>query len=306
MLSLTLDNSGPSVNTTAMLIDYIINCAEDDAGSIPLAEAERTPVWLMRQAGRYMKEFRAFSDKYPFRCLIVQPIAIGMIAVLKALSSRRKDPAHILSHQTIASNFPSFHPVVSECRMRSETSEIAIELSLQPWRAFRPDGVIMFSDILTPLPALGIEFDVVKVPTPSPLPASFLLSPFLSVLSLFPSRSSALCPPYLVDRGMSGGTTMIPLQGTGPVIGDPVRTMGSIKKLRPMDDPATRLPFVQETLRALREEVGNETTVLGFIGTPWTLAAYSMEGKADRQGRGRGSLRMASRELDPLITCALL
>lgn len=47
-------------------------------------------------------------------------------------------------------------------RERSETADIAIELSLQPWRAFRPDGVIMFSDILTPLPALGIEFDVVR------------------------------------------------------------------------------------------------------------------------------------------------
>lgn len=30
-------------------------------------EAHRTPVWLMRQAGRYMKEFRAISTKYPFR-----------------------------------------------------------------------------------------------------------------------------------------------------------------------------------------------------------------------------------------------
>ena len=48
-------------------------------------------------------------------------------------------------------------------RHRSETPEIAIELSLQPWRAFKPDGVIMFSDILTPLPAIGVEFDVVKV-----------------------------------------------------------------------------------------------------------------------------------------------
>ncbi len=46
--------------------------------------------------------------------------------------------------------------------MRSETAEIAIELSMQPWNAFRPDGVIMFSDILTPLPAMGIEFDVVR------------------------------------------------------------------------------------------------------------------------------------------------
>ena len=45
---------------------------------------------------------------------------------------------------------------------RSETAEIAIELSMQPWRAYKPDGVIMFSDILTPLPALGVEFDVIK------------------------------------------------------------------------------------------------------------------------------------------------
>ncbi len=47
-------------------------------------------------------------------------------------------------------------------RDRSETTDIALTLSLQPWQAFQPDGVIMFSDILTPLPALGIEFDVVR------------------------------------------------------------------------------------------------------------------------------------------------
>jgi uroporphyrinogen decarboxylase len=46
--------------------------------------------------------------------------------------------------------------------MRSETPDIAIELSMQPLRAFRPDGIIFFSDILTPLPGMGIEFDMVK------------------------------------------------------------------------------------------------------------------------------------------------
>lgn len=40
-------------------------------------------------------------------------------------------------------------------RMRSETPDIAIELSMQPLRAFRPDGIIFFSDILTPLPGGG-------------------------------------------------------------------------------------------------------------------------------------------------------
>ncbi len=47
-------------------------------------------------------------------------------------------------------------------RQRSENAEIATELSLQPWRAFQPDGVIMFSDILTPLPSIGIEWDIKK------------------------------------------------------------------------------------------------------------------------------------------------
>eukprot|EP01084_Bolivina_argentea_P195140 334844_1 len=71
----------------------------------------RTPVWLQRQAGRYMADFRKFSDIYPFR-------------------------------------------------LRSETPDIAVELSLQPWRSFGMDAVIMFSDILTPLPAMGIDFDI--------------------------------------------------------------------------------------------------------------------------------------------------
>jgi uroporphyrinogen decarboxylase len=146
-------------------------------------EAERTPVWLMRQAGRYMADFRKFSDKLSFR-------------------------------------------------ERSETAEIAIELSLQPWLAFQTDGVIMFSDILTPLPALGIEFNMIK--------------------------------------------------GKGPVISSPVRTLEDVKSLRTMDDPDQSLPFIREILSSLRKEVDGKATLLGFVGTPWTLAAYAMEGMSDK------------------------
>ena len=35
-----------------------------------------------------------------------------------------------------------------------------VEVSLQPWEAFRPDGVILFSDILTPLSGMNIPFDI--------------------------------------------------------------------------------------------------------------------------------------------------
>ncbi|CAM6096448.1 unnamed protein product [Calypogeia fissa] len=163
---------------------------EDGSSTDPLLlrvargeEAERTPVWLMRQAGRYMAEFRQYSQKYSFRT-------------------------------------------------RSETPDIAIELSLQPWRAFQPDGVIMFSDILTPLPAMGIEFDMVK--------------------------------------------------GKGPQIGNPIRNLDAIRALRPLDDPDKSLPFIREILSSLKREVDGKSTLLGFVGTPWTLAAYAMEGAADK------------------------
>ena len=57
------------------------------------------------------------------------------------------------TYRELAKKHPSF-------RERSETTELIVEISLQPWNSFRPDGVIMFSDILTPLPAIGINFDI--------------------------------------------------------------------------------------------------------------------------------------------------
>ena len=51
------------------------------------------------------------------------------------------------------------HPTFRE---RSEEVDLAVEISLQPWEAFQPDGVILFSDILTPLSGMNIPFDIVK------------------------------------------------------------------------------------------------------------------------------------------------
>lgn len=41
---------------------------------------------------------------------------------------------------------------------------VQVEISLQPWHAFKPDGVILFSDILTPLPGMSIPFDMAPGP----------------------------------------------------------------------------------------------------------------------------------------------
>lgn len=51
-------------------------------------------------------------------------------------------------------------------RQRSETTELIVEITLQPWEAYRPDGVVIFSDILTPLPALGVPFEIDDVKGP--------------------------------------------------------------------------------------------------------------------------------------------
>lgn len=143
---------------------------------------DRPPVWMMRQAGRYMKSYRDLRERYSFR-------------------------------------------------ERSEIPELAVEISLQPFKAFHPDGVIMFSDILTPLPGLGINFDIVE------------------------SR--------------------------GPLMEDPIRSQAQVDALKPFD-PNESVPFVGQILETLRKEVAGEATLLGFVGAPWTLAAYIVEGKSSK------------------------
>ena len=44
---------------------------------------------------------------------------------------------------------------------RSENVDVSVEVTLQPWHAFKPDGVVLFSDILTPLTGMNIPFDII-------------------------------------------------------------------------------------------------------------------------------------------------
>lgn len=58
-------------------------------------------------------------------------------------------------------------------------------------------------------------------------------------------------------------------------------TMADVDKMKLMD-PYKSTPFVAEALKNLRREVGNTATVLGFVGLPYTLATYMVEGGSSK------------------------
>jgi uroporphyrinogen decarboxylase len=67
------------------------------------------------------------------------------------------------------------------------------------------------------------------------------------------------------------------IKGEGPAIAHPIRCAGDVDRLRRFE-PRESLPFVLETIRALRSELVNRVPLIGFGGAPFTLAAYAIEG----------------------------
>jgi uroporphyrinogen decarboxylase len=138
---------------------------------------DRPPVWLMRQAGRALPEYRALKEKHSFLELV-------------------------------------------------RTPELACEVTLQPIRRFRFDAAILFSDILVVPEALG--------------------------------------QPYEFQEG-SG------------ILMQPLRTAIEIDQLDASSVPE-RLAYVPQALRLIKEALEGRTALIGFAGSPWTLANFMLEG----------------------------
>ena len=68
-------------------------------------------------------------------------------------------------------------------------------------------------------------------------------------------------------------------EGTGPYLERPVRSAADIKALG-VPDPHQELRYVSEAVSLLSREIGGQVPVIGFAGSPWTLATYMIEGKS--------------------------
>lgn len=147
---------------------------------------DRTPLWIMRQAGRYLPEYRATRKK--------------------------------------AGNF------LNLCK----TPELACEVTLQPLQRFDLDAAIVFSDILTIPDAMGLGL-------------------------------------YFIE-------------GEGPKFHKPIKTLTEIKAL-PIPDPEVDLSYVMNAISLTRRELKNKVPLIGFAGSPWTLACYMLEGEGSREFR---------------------
>jgi uroporphyrinogen decarboxylase len=144
---------------------------------------DRTPVWIMRQAGRYLPEYRATRAK--------------------------------------AGNFLAL----------ATNPELACEVTLQPIARFPLDAAILFSDIL------------------------------------------------MIPKAMGVGLAFE--EGEGPRIERPLRRPADIEAL-PVPDIGRELGFVTDAVALIRRELAGRVPLIGFAGSPWTVATYMIEGAGSR------------------------
>lgn len=140
---------------------------------------DRPPLWIMRQAGRYLPEYRALKAQSSFLQMVRTPALAG-------------------------------------------------EVTLQPLRRFALDAAILFSDILVIPEALGQGY-------------------------------------HFRDEGGIGMEFRL-------------ETRAHVDALAPAHAVPERLNYVAETLTLLKKELAGEKALLGFGGSPWTLATYMVEG----------------------------
>ena len=156
----------------------------------------------------------------------------------------RQAGRHMIAYKELCKKHKTF-------RERSENADVATEISLQPWRRYGTDGCILFSDILTPFPGMGIDFDITEKEGPK-MATWTTMADVERIKSMDPHKST----PFVAQGD-------IPLSLT--LHSHLLISLIHKHVLYPSTSPA---------LKNLRHEVGNKATVLGFVGCPYTLGTH--------------------------------
>ncbi|WP_310442267.1 uroporphyrinogen decarboxylase [Sulfurimonas sp.] len=72
------------------------------------------------------------------------------------------------------------------------------------------------------------------------------------------------------------------LTGEGPVFEKPIKTQADLDALLGADEAASRLTYVYDTIKLIKEQLADDKALIGFTGAPWTLATYMIEGEGTK------------------------
>ncbi len=87
--------------------------------------------------------------------------------------------------------------------------------------------------------------------------------------------SDILTIPDAMGLGLSFGV------GEGPKFAHPIESKSAVLNL-PIPDPEQELQYVMNAVRTIRRELKGEVPLIGFSGSPWTLATYMVEGGSSK------------------------
>jgi len=97
------------------------------------------------------------------------------------------------------------------------------------------------------------------------------------------------------------GLELVLEEGVGPVFNKPIRSTADIDKLG-VPDAEQDLGYVMDAVRVIRQELAGRVPLIGFTGSPWTLASYMVEGSGSKEFRRIKGLMFE----DPAATHKLL
>jgi len=72
------------------------------------------------------------------------------------------------------------------------------------------------------------------------------------------------------------------IKGEGPKFSAPIVLESDLDKLLDGDEAASRITYVYETIRLIKEQLAEDKALIGFTGSPWTLATYMIEGQGSK------------------------